>query len=283
MNLKRIFIKHKWRFILTLLLVLFEGTILILFPLFIGNAIDDVINNNLHGIIQLGVLGLTLLIVGVGRRVFDSRFYAKVYRQVGVSTLIRIKDKNTSVKTARLHMIEELIEFLENSLPELINTIIGLFGVIGILFALNQKVFYGSLIVTGIIMLIYWVSSNKTVLYNKCANDEWERQVEIVSQPSSIKLGLHLKEMMRWNIKLSDLEALNFSLSWLVALSFLIASILISIGDGIVTYGSLLALVIYVFQYIENVLNLPLFYQNCLRLNEIILRLKHDDMPHGPN
>ena len=44
---------------------------------------------------------------------------------------------------------------------------------------------------------------------------------------------------------------------------------MISVGDGIVQYGALFALIMYVFQYMENVANLPLFYQNWLRLTEI--------------
>ncbi len=277
MHLKQVFSQNKWRFVLTTVLILLEGGLLILFPLFIGKAIDGVVNNLYHGVIQLGLLGFVLIVVGVGRRVFDSRFYAKVYRQIGVTTIIRLKGKQTSVKTARLHMVKELIEFFENSLPELINNIIGLLGVVGILFTLNQKVFLGSLVVTGIIIFIYWLSSNRTILYNEKANNELERQVDIVSQDNTVQLGIHLKEMMRWNIKLSDLEAMNFSLSWLVALSFLLVSIIASIGDGIVTYGTLFALVMYVFQYIENVINLPFFYQNGLRLKEIVLRLKYDE------
>ena len=78
---------------------------------------------------------------------------------------------------------------------------------------------------------------------------------------------------MKWNIKLSDLEAANFSLSWIVLIMFLAGSIIISVNDGIMQYGMLFSLVMYVFQYIENVINLPFFYQNFLRLQEINERL----------
>ncbi len=258
----------------TLFLVLLEAGILVLFPLFIGHAIDSALDNSAHGVVHLGLLGLALLLVGVGRRMYDSRFYASVYRQVGVSAMVQLKAEPTSVKTARLHMLEELVEFFENSLPELINTLIGLIGVMGILFALNTKVFYGSLVVTLIILLVYWLSGSRTMLYNKGVNNELERQVNVVSQNNTVQLGTHLKKLMAWNIRLSDLEAFNFSISWLFALFFLLVSIIISVNEGIATYGSLFALVMYVFQYIENVLNLPLFYQNGLRLWEILTRLK---------
>lgn len=274
MNFKSLWIQHKYRFLLTIGLILLEATILILFPLFIGDAIDGAIHNEYSGAIQLGVLGFSLLVIGAGRRMFDSRFYAKVYQNMGVDAIGRLKDKEASIKTARLGMIKELMEFLENSLPEFINNTIGLVGIIAILAALNLNVFYGSLVVSIIIFFIYGLGSNKTMRYNERTNNELERQVDVVSKNLEDELSMHLKEMMKWNIKLSDLEVVNFSFSWMVAVVFLVVSIIISVGDGIVQYGALFALVMYVFQYIENIINLPLFYQNLLRLKEIVFRLR---------
>ena len=78
---------------------------------------------------------------------------------------------------------------------------------------------------------------------------------------------------MKWNIKLSDLEAVNFSLAWFILMIFLVASIIISVQNPLVKYGALLSLIIYVFQYMESVINLPFFYQSWLRLKEITHRL----------
>ncbi|MEL6864496.1 MAG: ABC transporter six-transmembrane domain-containing protein, partial [Bacteroidota bacterium] len=246
----------------------------ILFPLFIGYAIDGVIKGSHYGALQLGALGLAALIVGVGRRVFDSRFYAKVYQYIGSHTISKMGDRISSKKVARLGMIRELVEFLENALPELISNVIGLIGVITIIATLNLNVFYGSLLVTLLIFLIYWLTSTKTMRLNQFSNDEFEKQVDIIAKNEEGALKLHLKEMMKWNIKLSDLEALNFSVSWVVLISFLVGSILLSVSDGLIVYGALFSLVMYVFQYMENVINLPLFYQNWLRLKEIIARLE---------
>ena len=183
------------------------------------------------------LLGLIALVIGIGRRVFDSRFYAKVYQNVGSDTISKLHNANSSVKSARLNMIGEFVESLENSFPELISNIIGLVGVIVIIFTLNQVVFYGSLIVTFIIFLIYWVTSKRTIKLNKSSNDEFEKQVDVLSKKNETELALHLKEMMKWNIKLSDLEATNFSISWIVLSIFLVISILISVDGGVIKYG----------------------------------------------
>jgi len=274
MNIINVLKKYRSRFIFTFLLLLLEAGISILFPLFIGYAIDSAINGSYSGALHLGVLSITALIVGVGRRVFDSRFYAKVYQNIGLRADAKIQDKPSSIRSARLSMIGELVEFLENSLPELINTVIGLIGVVIIIAMLNMTVFYSSIIVTVLIFLIYWLSSKRTIAYNKSSNDEFEKQVLIIATNDKKLLSDHLKEMMKWNIKLSDLEAFNFSISWIVLSIFLVASIVISIQSGILKYGLLLSLIMYVFQYMESVINLPFFYQNWLRLQEIKTRIE---------
>lgn len=258
-----------------MLLILLEAGITILFPLFIGFAIDGALNNSYSETIQLGILSLSALIIGVGRRMYDSRFYAKVYQKVGSQVISKMQDDRSSVKSARLSMINELIEFLENSLPEIVNSLIGLIGVMIIIMTLNLTIFYGSIAVTIFIFLIYWITSKKTIRYNKSSNDVLEKQVDVLSKNNEKELKLHLKDMMRWNIKLSDLEAYNFSLSWILLSLFLMSTIVISIHHGIVKYGALFSIIMYVFQYMENVLNLPLFYQNWLRLKEIKNRIEH--------
>ncbi|MEM9821166.1 MAG: ABC transporter six-transmembrane domain-containing protein [Bacteroidota bacterium] len=274
MKLNALFKKYRFKFSFTLFLILTEAALALLFPLFIGFAIDSAINGSQDGAMQLGLLGLLALVVGLGRRVFDSRFYAKIYQSIGSNAMAKMDKHVSSKKSARLGMIGELVEFLENALPELINNIIGLIGVVGIIATLNLHVFYGSLMVTAIIFLIYWMTSTKTIHLNKSSNDEFEKQVDIIAKNDETALDLHLKEMMKWNIKLSDLEAINFSVSWIVLIAFLVASIVISTNQGMVKYGALFSLIIYVFQYMENVINLPLFYQNWLRLQEIKERLE---------
>ncbi len=274
MYIRSILKKYRSRFIFTFLLLLFEAGINLLFPLFIGHPIDSAIGGSYTGAVHLGILSVIALAVGVSRRVFDSRFYAKVYRKIGLRADTKIQEKSASIRSARLSMIGELVEFLENSLPELINTIIGLIGVVVIIATLNFTVFYSSLIATLLIFLIYWLSSKRTISLNRSSNDELEKQVIILATKDKNLLRDHLKEMMKWNIKLSDLEAINFSISWIVLIVFLVTSIVVSVNDGIVKYGALFSLIMYVFQYMENVVNLPLFYQNWLRLKEIKERLE---------
>ena len=54
-----------------------------------------------------------------------------------------------------------------------------------------------------------------------------------------------------------------------------VISIFISI-EQTVNYGQIFALIMYVFEFIEKVTAMPLYYQNYLRLTEISKRLSYE-------
>ena len=269
MLIKQIFKQYRWSFIFTFSLILIEAFLVILFPLFIGNAIGDAINKSISGIIELGILGVALIVIGALRRMYDSRFYAKIYTNLGLSTLGKLYSQSTSVKTARLNMLAEMVKFAEDQLPEIIHHSIGLLGVIGIIAFLNLNIFILAIISGIIILILYLISSSRTITYNEGYNNELEEQVNVIEKKHTNGLKRHLLKLMKWNIKLSDLETINYSASWIIMIFLLLASIYLSSSTGVLEYGALFALIMYVYQYIESISSLPLYYQQWLRLKEI--------------
>ena len=280
MKLGTIISSYKWQFALTTSLVLLDAALVVLFPLFIGFAIDDVMNQQYQGAVLLGGLGLVSLLIGAGRRWFDTRFYAKVYEQLGTEVGSR-ESVATSTKTAHLGLLNEVVEFFENSVPELINSIIGLVGTLVILATLDIRIFAGCLLILLVVMLVYGATEKKTLAYNASFNTELERQVDVIEGRYPIQLRRHLSLLMRWNIRLSDLETINFSIVWLVMMVFLVISIIGVVSEGVLQVGSVFAMILYLFQFIEDVSIMPFFYQQWLRLSEIMGRLGKSMQP-GP-
>ena len=271
MTLKNIYKRFSGRISITLAVVLVEGLLFVLFPLLIGVAIQSVIDNEYTGLYMLAALCLAVLIVGAGRRFYDSRIYGGIY--VELSTELSNKKQNTSVVTANVNLLREVVEFFENSLPSIINNIIGLVGTLFLLIVLNVYIFLGCLAIILIIVAIYWLSSGKTLRYNHEYNNEYEKQVNILDQKSEKESGLHFRRMMKWNIRLSDLETYNFSGVWFAMSVLLCLSILIVLKNDDISYGVVFSIVMYVFQFIESSINLPFYYQETLRLKDISHRL----------
>ena len=255
------------RISLTLLLIVLESAGWILFPLVIGRAIDGILADSWQGLYELAILGIAAMAVAILRRIVDSRAYARIYANLGEELVAGQSGTSTSTKTARLGMLREIVEFLENSLPELILNVLQLAGVILILSTLDLPIFVGCVVVICVTVAVYVLTGLLTTRFNRSYNDQYEQQVDAVESGDAARVGSHIRAMMRWNIKLSDLEAANFGIVWL----FMIALLVFSIGaaaDNIVEYGKVFAIVMYVFQFMEAVMSLPLYYQQWLRLRE---------------
>ncbi len=265
--------KHRWNFSLMLCLLLLDAGLIILFPLFIGVAVDDAIVGEYVGAIYLGLLGFLALVIGAGRRFYDSRFYAKLYLELAPK-ITDPEEDSTTLKSAHLGFLGEVIEFFENSLPELINNSIALIGTVIIIATIDSYVFAGSLIVLLIILIVYGLSEKNTLSFNASFNFETEKQVGLIERKNPIALRWHFQRLMKWNVKLSDLETINYSVIWLFMIAFLVGSILYSAINGIVSQGAILALILYIFQFIEQTSTLPIYYQEWLRLKEILGRLE---------
>ena len=260
------------RFALTLSLVVLEAAGWILFPLVIGRAIDSVLSDSARGLYELAALGLATMFIAIIRRLVDSRAYAKIYVGLGEEMVAADEESGRSTRTARLGMLRELVEFFENSLPSLVNSVLGLAGTVLILWVLDLPVFLGCMAVASATVTLYALTGRLTTRYNEGLNDEHERQVDAVRSGDPRELRTHLRAMMRWNIRLSDLEAANFGVNWVFMTGLLVFAVGATARQA-VEYGAVFAVVMYVFQFVESMMGIPLYYQEWLRLREISGRL----------
>ena len=271
--------------LVTWLLVVLEGLNLLLLPLVIGWAVDDLMKGETLGIIQLGALCLLLLIIGAGRRFYDTRVYSGIYRKVSNELVTGERSRKTSISkiSARTNLFTEFIKFLENSIPDIFNQFVGLVGTLGIIVFIDLNVFWACMIGTSLTCMIYLFSQKKMLDLNKGQNDEFERQVDIITSNSSEKLRCHFKNLMKWNIRLSDLETINFSLTWLVLAGVLLYSIVLVASSDNSSLGQVLSIIMYVFGFMESVMTFPLYYQQMVRLQDIATRLANPQRPGGRN
>ena len=270
--------RFKWRVSATIGLVLAEAFLDLLFPLFIGIAINGLLVDSFGGLVALAALGVATLVVGSARRFFDTRAYAGIYEQVAaeVTDQQRRAGAPTSTIAARTNLLREFVDFLEDALPQLIASIVTVVGILVIIAALNLSVFFACLALLGVIVVTYAATSARNYRYNARYNDELETQVDKIASDDGALIGRHFRALMRWNRKLSDLETLNYGVVWLGVIALLVYAPIAIIEPGETEYGFAFSAIVYVFQYIEAIALLPLFVQQFIRLREISTRLHED-------
>lgn len=276
LSLRQLFVTHRWEVLGTWLLVVLEAILMLMFPLAMGIAIDGMLQQSYFGLSLLGGLGALAIVVGSGRRFYDTRVYSRIYAAAGTRIVEqeRRRSQEVSVISARTNMANELVEFFETSFPAIIDCLIGLFGTLAMIWFLQTNVFVACLIATCMITCVYALTSKRTYALNKGVNQETEQQVEVLSHRPIAEVGNHFARLMRWNIRLSDLETVNFAVSWLVMIVLLVYSVAATVQSGVTVHGRILAILMYVFGYIESVISIPLYYQQFVRLQEISHRLE---------
>ncbi len=274
-SLRHLVTRFRWQILATWLLVVAEAGLMLMFPLVMGTAIDGLLQQMYYGLYLLGVVGFCTVLIGTVRRFYDTRLYSRIYSSAAEQIVEQQRDRNAdvSVVSARTGMATELVEFLENSFPVMVDCVIGLAGALIMIWLLHAKVLVGCLAATGIVAVIYASTQQTTYSLNKGANDENEKRVDVLSNGTTHAVSAHFQRVMRWNIRLSDLETVNFSLSWLAMIAVLLFAVVATIESGAATQGKVLSILMYVFGYIESVIAMPLFYQQFVRLQEISHRL----------
>lgn len=277
-TLKALILRFKWRISLTFLLVILEALLGILYPLLIGLAINDLLEGRYDGIVHLGILGGGSLIIGSLRRFYDTRVYSRIYSQITPEMIERERQKGSPVSqiSARSHLLIEFVEFLENSMPELVEAIIALIGIMIIIATLNLNVFYGCMGVLLLIFSVYAVSGKFHYRFNVNYNNELEKQVAIIEKETLPVIKNYYRSLMKWNIRLSDLETANYFVIWLGVIALFLYTPITVIESGVLEYGMVFSILMYVFDYIEKVVTFPLYLQQFIRLREISSRLMRE-------
>ena len=189
----------------------------------------------------------------------------------------RARGAETTRIAARTSLLGELVDFLEDSMPEIISATIGTVGILIIIGGLNANVLLACLGVLVLLIVTYWLTAGRNFDLNRGYNDELERQVEVIDSFDRRAIGQHFGLLMRWNRRLSDLETVNYVVIWLGVIALLVYAPLEVIEPGETDYGFAFSTIIYVFQYIEAIIALPLFIQQVIRLQEIAARLSASD------
>ncbi|MCG8382216.1 MAG: ABC transporter six-transmembrane domain-containing protein [Gammaproteobacteria bacterium] len=274
-SLRRIAQRYRGRIAVTWSLLLIESFMELLFPLAIGFAVDALMDQHVTGLMMLGALSIGVLIIGAGRRFYDTRAYAVIYRELA-TTLVQHEHAHSTKTTkisARVGLLYEIVNFLEDLLPMLIQGLITLIGVITVIAWLDYRIMLSCFVATVLVAGIYALSEQRIFSYNKMQNNELEQQVDVLLKRDQRHVARHFQRLMKWNIKLSDLETANYSAVWLVMASLLLVAIVFIVDNVSISYGQKITSIMYVFEYIEVVMDFPIFYQQVIRLREITTRL----------
>ncbi len=272
-----LFLRFRWRISLTLTLVVVESSLEVLYPLLIGFAINDLLAERYDGLIHLGILGVTSVLIGSSRRYYDTRIYSGIYRLVAVELVEREQAAGTSVSRTSAHtnLLTEFVDFLEDTIPELIGALVAVVGILVVTAGLSLPVFFGCLALFLLVILVYTITAGRNYRLNAGYNNQFEETVDAIASKRRDRLTNHFHRIMQWNVRLSDLETLNYAVFWIGAVALFLFTPYSAVSAGVLEYGLVFSLLLYVFEFIDWLSDLPLHIQQVIRLQEISKRLSN--------
>ncbi len=142
-----------------------------------------------------------------------------------------------------------------------------------IIAGLNLNVFYASLLVLLLTFIVYVMTGKINFKLNENYNDQLENEVTALESRDQSFIRNYYRTLMQWNIKLADLGTFNYLIVMLGTTALLVYTPIAVIKDGVEYYGLVFSAVLYVFEFIAALIELPDHIEQVIRLNEISSRL----------
>ncbi len=259
--------------LVTWFLMFFEIALMALIPLFIGFAIDGLLNSDMTAFQHLAIALVGLIVISVIRRIYDTRAYGTISVEVGKELANRSGPLPVSTLNARLGMGRELVGFLEEEIPNLMNSIVQLVVSLIILFAFHPVLSYAAMGAGVLIVLFYSLFHRRFYRLNADHNQQTEQQVSILESKSITGILSHLNKLRRIEIRLSDTEAYVYGLIFFVLIGFILFNLWFGATNIEITAGTIFSIVSYSWEFVEAALVLPMTLQGWSRLTEIMNRI----------
>jgi ABC-type bacteriocin/lantibiotic exporter with double-glycine peptidase domain len=272
-------------------LLLFENALIALIPLLIGLAIDDLLSQGTQALLMLGIAMGSLIVLAVARRMYDTRAYGNIKVELGKEVEFRQQGLPVSVRHTRHGLAAELVDFLEEQVPMLFSSGIQIIVSAIVLASIHAMLGWAALALVLAMVLCYCVGHKYFFDFNRGLNSQMEQQVALLSADKHTQGDLHkgfhrhLRKLKRWQVKLSDVEALVYGAIFGFITIFICHNLLVSASLVDISAGQLFIIISYSWEFAEAAVALPVGLQGWTRLREISSRLNQsanlDNVPAG--
>ena len=279
--IKRLMQKHRYQLLLTYSLFSLEMLGSLLRPFFLGLAVNDLIKGSYHGLIVLSLVHVSWLIIGTIRHMYDTRTFSAIYTSLVTQFLSRRYGKTEVSKlSAHSTLAREFVDFLEFDFAYVIEALYSIIGSLVLLYFYDISVVAICFALLIPVMAISYFYGKKMKRLTRLKNDELENQVNIISEGNNEVIRVHYDKLRKWQIKISDKEALNFGVIEIMVMIVIAASLLIStnVFGTTMLAGNIIGMYTYILKFVSGIDTIPYTVQRLTSLTDITRRIElHDD------
>lgn len=267
---------YQWRIALTYTLTLVEDLLELSYPWATGIAINGVLDGHMEYAAPLIIAWTARSTIGLIRRMYDTRLYTQVYNHIVEMTILRQRRAGipASRVAARSAMSREFVTFFEKDVATLVTTMVGIFGSLGML--LWYDLIIGGMMACLFLPVVIVNNSyvRKSFAFNRELNNQLEEEVKAIDSADPQVVKAHFTAVRNWRVRLSDAEAVNWSIIEVLSIALLVGVLIRITYMDEISAGEIFAMIVYVWQFMENLDNVPELLQQLARLHDIRKRIE---------
>ena len=245
----RVYKKAPLRILSIWLMDLFEALIIVANPYVIGKCIDGLLQQDIVWLIVLVVLEVLFGISRTLNKLLDTRVYSRIVKEESISYYSWTSSTGAvdSLINARLDLVNDIPNFLEMNLFQILNMILGI--IISLIFLYSESkicVFWAAI---STVIFIPWITypfqSKITYNYQEYKTLD-EQRVDIISSRNITIYSSFVHKILDIEIQNSDLDAKIFILTHLLQTALLVFAIWSIFSAENFTTGLLFSTITYV-------------------------------------
>lgn len=252
-----------------------ENAIALALPWALGYAVDALARDRYHGLVGLAAAYLAHIVIGVSRRVTDSRVFLAIYGDLCQELVAEQRQHGVEVSqvAARSSLMRLLVDFFEADLLFMIQSASFLIG--ALLLLCSYDVVLGAL--SSLLLVPFGIAnaaySNRLRHLNRGLHDRLECEVDVIARNSTAEVAAHYRDLAFWRIRISDWEAANTGFVQLLLTVLILASIYRLCVVRQAAAGETLAAVRYVLMLISAAGAFPMIMQQFTRVRDVLQRV----------
>ena len=276
--LTRLFLKYKYKLLFTYTLFALEMLANLMRPYFVGEAVNDLINGRYQGLFKLILVQVAYLVIGTIRHMYDTRTYSSIYTSLVTKMLSRgFLHEEVSKLSAHSTLAREFIDFLEYDFNFIVEALYNIIGSLIMLYFYQHVVVLICLAVLLPVILIGYRYGKFMLNLTKSKNDELEKQVDIISTKNKRWIEEHYQALRKWQIRISDMEAMNFGIMEVMILGVIIFSLLVlNKSAGMIAAGDIVGIYTYLLKFVSGLDTIPYTLQRFSTLRDLTQRIELD-------
>jgi len=271
LTLKMLGRRHSRKLFLTLLLVVAENVMYLLYPLLAGFAINAILSGRTWHAVLYAAMVFTMWAIGAARRSVDTRTFARIYAGLAVPVIVAQRSENQSASTiaARVALSREFVDFFEKHLPVLITSLASMTGAAVMLLAIEFWTGVGCLaILLFFACFLPGFTRKNDVLFGRL-NNRLEKEVRFVSNSNAASLDRHYGVLASLRIRLSDREAWGYLAIGSVAALLFAVTIAVMSNRGGTNAGHIYSVMTYMWMFAMSLDDGPQLLEKYSQLKDI--------------